>query len=80
MKFGVFLDVAPSSHVEVDERFRGAYCLHHYSNSVCTSEMSVNFNVTTQRYIPEDSKLQPSHCFFKEGKACQNNTHQGPSP
>jgi hypothetical protein len=24
---------------------------------VHTSEMSVNFKVTTQRYIPEDSKL-----------------------
>jgi hypothetical protein len=28
-KFRVFLDVAPRSHVEVDRRFRGAYCLHH---------------------------------------------------
>jgi hypothetical protein len=25
--------------------------------AVRTSEMSVNFNVTTQRYIPEESKL-----------------------
>jgi hypothetical protein len=25
----VFWDVAPCSHVEVDRRFRGAYCLHH---------------------------------------------------
>jgi hypothetical protein len=25
---------------------------------VRTSETSVNFNVTTRRYIPEDSKLQ----------------------
>jgi hypothetical protein len=25
--------------------------------AVRTSEMSVNFNVTTRRYIPEDSKL-----------------------
>jgi hypothetical protein len=29
MKFRVFRDVAPCSHVEVDRRFRGAYCLHH---------------------------------------------------
>jgi hypothetical protein len=29
MKFRVFWDVAPCSHVEVDRRFRGAYCLHH---------------------------------------------------
>jgi hypothetical protein len=30
-KFRVFWDVAPCSHVEVDRRFRGAYCLHHRS-------------------------------------------------
>jgi hypothetical protein len=29
MKFRLFWDVAPCSHVEVDRRFRGAYCLHH---------------------------------------------------
>jgi hypothetical protein len=29
VKFRVFWDVAPCSHVEVDRRFRGAYCLHH---------------------------------------------------
>jgi hypothetical protein len=29
MKFRVFWDVAPCSHVDVDRRFRGAYCLHH---------------------------------------------------
>jgi predicted enzyme involved in methoxymalonyl-ACP biosynthesis len=26
--------------------------------AVCTSEMSVKFNVTTQRYISEDSELR----------------------
>jgi hypothetical protein len=26
--------------------------------AVCASETSVNFNVTTRRYIPEDPKLQ----------------------
>jgi hypothetical protein len=29
VKFRVFRDVAPCSHVEVDHRLRGAYCLHH---------------------------------------------------
>jgi hypothetical protein len=29
MKFRVFWDVAPYSHVELDRRFRGVYCLHH---------------------------------------------------
>jgi hypothetical protein len=29
MKFGVIRDVALRSQVEVDPRFRDAYCLHH---------------------------------------------------
>jgi hypothetical protein len=29
MKFRIFWAVAPCSHVEVDRRFTGAYCLHH---------------------------------------------------
>jgi hypothetical protein len=29
MKFRVFWDIAPCSHVEVDRRFRGAHCLQH---------------------------------------------------
>jgi hypothetical protein len=53
MNFRVFCYVAPCSH-EVDRRFRGAYCLHHCT---CTSETSVNFNLTTRRYIPQVSKL-----------------------
>jgi hypothetical protein len=32
MKFRVFWDVAPCSHVEVDWHYRGAYCLHHQGN------------------------------------------------
>jgi hypothetical protein len=28
-KFRAFWDVAPCSHVEVDRRFRGAYCFYH---------------------------------------------------
>jgi hypothetical protein len=31
IQFRVFWDVAPCSHVEVDRRFRSAYCLHHQS-------------------------------------------------
>jgi hypothetical protein len=64
MKFRVLWDVAPCSHIEVDQRFRGAYCLHHQGTLMeagCTSEMSVHFNVTTRRYIPQNSKL-PTHC------------------
>jgi hypothetical protein len=29
MKFRVFWDVLPYSEVDVDQRFRGVYCLHH---------------------------------------------------
>jgi hypothetical protein len=56
LKFRVFWDVAQCSHVEVDGRFRSAYCLHH-QGFIAPSETSVNFIVTTRRYIPEDSKL-----------------------
>jgi hypothetical protein len=62
IKFKVLRDVVLCSHVEVDWHFRGAYCLHHQGDeggieAVHTSEMSVNFNVTTQRYIPKDSEI-----------------------
>jgi hypothetical protein len=30
MKLRVFWDVVPCSQVDVDRRFRGAYCLHHH--------------------------------------------------
>jgi hypothetical protein len=32
--YRVFWDVVPCSHVEVDRRFRGAYCLHHQSDDI----------------------------------------------
>jgi hypothetical protein len=56
--------------VEVDRRFRGAYCLHNQGDefmmeAVRTSETSLNFNVITRRYIPEDSKLHfEESCFW----------------
>jgi hypothetical protein len=62
MKFRVFWDVAPCSHVEVDQRFRGAYCLHDQGlvhppddGGSTHLKMSDNFNVTTWRYLPKDS-------------------------
>jgi hypothetical protein len=69
----VFWNISPCSHVEVDRRFRGAYCLHHQGDSVIvlimeavrTSETSVNFNLNTRRYIPEDSKLRSEVQFQK---------------
>jgi hypothetical protein len=56
MKFRVYWDVAPCSHVEVDRRFRGVFTAM-IMEAVRTSETYVNFNVTTRRYIPEDSTL-----------------------
>jgi hypothetical protein len=34
MKFIVFCDVTPCSHVEVDRHFRGAYCLHYHGDVI----------------------------------------------
>jgi hypothetical protein len=52
MKFRVFWDVAPCSHDEV-----ASIIIAMMMEAVRTSEMSVNFNMTTWRYIPEDSQL-----------------------
>jgi hypothetical protein len=59
MKFRVFWDVAPCSPVKVDRRFIALMM-----EAVRTSETSVNFNVTTLHYIPEDSKLHNCNTFF----------------
>jgi hypothetical protein len=59
------------SLVEIDRRFRGAYCAP-MMVTVSASEMSVNFCQTTRRNIPEDShlhtrrreKLRSHHCHI----------------
>jgi hypothetical protein len=53
MKMFVFWDVAPCSLVEIDRRFRGAYCLHNQGR----------FYQITRRSIPEDSHLRIT-CLF----------------
>jgi hypothetical protein len=53
MKMTVFLDVASYSLIEIDQYFRGAYCLRHQGY-----EMSIRFHQTAQRSIPEDGHLQ----------------------
>jgi hypothetical protein len=53
MKFRLFWDVAPCSLVEVDRCF-----LALLMDAVRASETSMRFNVTTRRYIPQDSKLK----------------------
>jgi hypothetical protein len=58
-KMAVFWVVAPCSLVEVYQRFRGPYCLHHQDDEspVSTSETWINSYQTTRRNIPEDCHL-----------------------
>jgi hypothetical protein len=63
MKFRVFWDVAPCSHVkltDVSEVLTASIirAVALLMEAVRASEPSVTNNVNTQRYIPEDSKLQ----------------------
>jgi hypothetical protein len=51
-KFTVFWDVAPCNHIEVGRSF-----IVLMMQAVRISETSAHFNVTTRRYIPEDSKF-----------------------
>jgi hypothetical protein len=52
MKFRVFWDIMPCSQIDVERRFRGAWCLHHqgYESSQVprTSETSVDIYLTTR--------------------------------
>jgi hypothetical protein len=45
----VFWDVAPFSQVEVDGRFRGAYCLHQGNKNLSTSTLL--YGVTSQKTL-----------------------------
>jgi hypothetical protein len=59
MKFGVFWDIAPCSLVGVDRCFRGVLppSSERWMMAVRTSAISLYFNETARRYIPEDFKL-----------------------
>jgi hypothetical protein len=65
MKMRVFWDILSlCSLVGVDQRFRGAYCIHHrvitlMIQAVCTSGTSV-CSETTWHYIPEGFHLHIS--------------------
>jgi hypothetical protein len=58
-----YWDIVLRSLIEVNRRFRDAYCPHHESDealimeTVCTSESSVYFNETIRCYIPERCRL-----------------------
>jgi hypothetical protein len=53
----VFWNGAPYSLVEIDRRFRGAYCGVLMMEAAQTSETSVIIYQTTRHRIPEDSHL-----------------------
>jgi hypothetical protein len=62
IKFRVFWDILPCSHLDVYRRFRGACFLHLPGDELQmeaarTSETSVDIEFRTQQYIPEDSEL-----------------------
>jgi hypothetical protein len=62
MKMTVFWDVAPCSLVQINQHFRGAYCLHHQGDKGRSiSETLVNFYHTTRRNTSEDRHLQETH-------------------
>jgi hypothetical protein len=52
----VFWDAASCSLVEVYQRFKSAYCLHHQGD-----------DQTARRNIPEASHLRLPNCFFTQG-------------
>jgi hypothetical protein len=68
MKSNVFWDITPYSSLKVSRRFTGlppsfalVTCLAYSTlkmKAICSSETSVDFQRTTQRYILEDSTLQ----------------------
>jgi hypothetical protein len=57
-RWSAFWDTTPSTRIEVDQLFRGMYCLHTLMvEAVCISETSVYFCETERRYIPEGCYL-----------------------
>jgi hypothetical protein len=75
MKMTAFWDVAPCSILELDRRFRCAYCLYHQGDRrESTSDTSANFYETTRRNIPEDSHLQVEIYRFSQEQLVVQNT------
>jgi hypothetical protein len=71
INFRFLWDVAPYSHVEVEEVRTASIIIALMVETVRTSELLVNFNVTTRRYIPQDSKL---HNRRLENPKCHTET------
>jgi hypothetical protein len=67
MKLKIFWDVLPCSSLNFDRRFRGTCCIHHQAlmmEAARTSETSVEIQLRTRQYIPEDSELIPEILFL----------------
>jgi hypothetical protein len=70
MKSSIFWHIMPCGPLKFNRRFEGTCHLHlqgAYSSTLkmeatCSSEKSVDFQQTTQRYIPEDRTLQTWKC------------------
>jgi hypothetical protein len=60
MKLRIFWDVLPCSQLNVEGRFRGALMME----AARTSETSVDIQLRTRQYIPEDSELQFSILYI----------------
>jgi hypothetical protein len=69
MKFRVFGDVVPCSHLkffDVSEVRTASIIIARMIEAVRTTETAVNCNVTTRYYIPEDSKLHTTPAVFQK--------------
>jgi hypothetical protein len=64
MKMTAYWDIELCSLVQVDQRFRGAYCDALMMEAVHTSETSVNFYKNTQRNNPEGCHLHHNVLSF----------------
>jgi hypothetical protein len=60
----VFLDMAPCSLTEVDQRFRVAYSLHNRAENTTHLDTTVYFYETTRRHIPVDCHLMLLHLLY----------------
>jgi hypothetical protein len=95
LKMTAFWAKAPCSLVKADRRFGGEYGLHQQwrwrkngalmMDAVLTSETSVYFNETTQRYVPQKAVMltpaavrtwDPTQCYRQQGTQVSSNTVQ----
>jgi hypothetical protein len=61
IKFSVFWDVLPFSQVDVDRRFRGAYCLHHQGDEWASRGPHIYHRSTSSSIITHSPFGSPVH-------------------